>query len=76
MRYFKVLHRGSSNDFYLVEEDGEYHILEIYDDLEQGDIIIETDSFEYYCNNENIFAMLQWEYVDLNRAKHILIYGE
>ncbi|MGL5932762.1 MAG: hypothetical protein ACRCY7_07670 [Cetobacterium sp.] len=73
MRYFKILHRGKNNDFYLVEENGDYHVLEIFEDLEQDNIIIETDLFEYFCNGTEISAIMQWESISFQKAKHILI---
>lgn len=72
MRNYKILNRGINNDFYLVEEDDEYHILEIYDDLDIGDIIIEIDSSNYLCNDEEIFAIMQYEYIDLQNAINVL----
>lgn len=72
MRNYKILNRGINNDFYLVEEEDEYHILEIYDDLEIGDIIIEIDSSKYLCNDEEIFAIMQYEYIDLQKAIDVL----
>ena len=72
MRKFKVLQKGRNSDFYLVQEGVTHHVLEIYAELEINDTIIETDSFEYLCNDEKIIAIPQWEGISLERGQEIL----
>ena len=76
MRRFHILSINRNNDFYLVQDElEEYHILEISDQLELGDIIIEYDLTEYICNDNQVFVTIQWENISLDRGKEIILNG-
>lgn len=76
MRRFHILSTNRNNDFYLVQDElEEYHILEISDQLELGDIIIESDLTEYICNDNQVFVTIQWENISLDRGNEIILNG-
>ena len=76
MRRFHILSINRNNDFYLVQDElEEYHILEISDQLELGDIIIEYDLTEYICNDNQVFVTIQWENISLDRGNEIILNG-